>query len=519
MPTFAVSQTIGAATPVWYGNPLAPTPFTLSNVSASANLYVGYDESVGPNNIPASTEVAPGGYLSYDGTKPVYYAVADAANAQVQILPGVTSFFLPTSLASLGGAKVFVQATAPTQPPTIPLNSLWFNTTLGAIENWNGSAWVVQSFNATEIIQAATITATQVANATLTTAQLAAAAGILGSQIASATITSGNIAANTIVAGNIAANTITASQLAAGIIYAGIVNGTEIDGAVFRAKNSSGATIMTINKTSATWILYQDTGSATQGMVIASATNSSATATDEFSNEILAGTVTYGGTSGAWIAVSFFGGNAIAYYTSTAATQTSFATTTSINFNSVGRASITDASSLVRNVTRSTSQTTGGTVGNTTVATALYQGVFHTSTDFGAGDKIEIKSEFNAQLGQTTAETFTIGYQLNGGTTVNLATIGAAIVATAGVYSGELVLNVRFITVGSSGTALFWLSGGVQAAANVLFTNGAAIQGTVLAAVAFNTTVVNTLQLVGQWGGAGGSDQTFSVKGATYTEY
>lgn len=271
MPTFAVSAVGGAATPVWYGNPLHPVPFTLSNLSATANLYVGYTESVGPSNIPASTEVTPGGYLSYDGTEPVYYAVADAANAQVQILPGVTSFFLPASLVSLGGISAFVQPTAPTQPPTIPLNSVWLNTTLGAFETWNGSSWNIQAFTGTELI------------------------------------TAGTIAANLFVAG---------------IVQAGIVNGTEIDAAIFRAKNSFGATILTVNKTSGTWFLYTDTGSATQGALSASAVAASANVSDEFGNLAIGpGLTTYGlAVTGTWIAANFGVSNSafgVLFYTAT----------------------------------------------------------------------------------------------------------------------------------------------------------------------------------------------------------
>lgn len=253
------------------------------------------------------------------------------------------------------------------------------------------------------------------------------------------------------------------------------------------------------------------------GNLIVSST--AAAGTDPYGNAYLEGFTTYEDIGGNFYALSMLG-TSIAFYTATSAAGP-WTTTTSINFNTTtGRASITDASSLVRNITRSTSQPSGQTIGNTTVAGGLYEGVFHTSTDFNDGDLITIISEFNAQMGQTTAETFAIGYQLDGGTTVNLATIGAAIVATAGKYSGNLQLNCRINTNGPSGTATFWLSGGVQQAANVLFTTGAAIQGTVLTpAVSFPTNVVHTLMLVGQWGGAGGSDQSFETFGATYTEY
>lgn len=360
-------------------------------------------------------------------------------------------------------ANIFVQSTAPTPPPPIAVNSLWLNTTLGALEVWNGSAWVIAAFTGTELI------------------------------------TAGTIAAN--------------------LLIANFFVGYEIDGAIFRAKNSFGATIMTINKTNATWILYADTGSATQGMVLASATNSTVATTDEFSNQILAGLGIYSGTSGAWTAIAFFAGNAIDCYTSTASTQTSFVLLSSLNFNSIGRALITDPTTLTRNITRSTSQATGQTIANVATAAALYAGVFHTSTDFAAGDMFTIITPFNARMGQTTAETFSVGYSLDGGATVALATFGAAIVALNTVFSGELKLNGKVITTGSSGTIQMWLSGGVQVAGNILFTNGSAINGTVLPAVAFDTTVTHTFQLIGQWGGAGGSAQSFATLGSTYTEY
>lgn len=252
------------------------------------------------------------------------------------------------------------------------------------------------------------------------------------------------------------------------------------------------------------------------GSTVGGAVNT--TVNDPFGNQALAGTTSYVQSGGTFFAINIYGVT-MAYNTATAAGGP-WTTTTSINFNSLGRASITDASNLVRNITRSTGQSTGQVVGNTTVNSSLYAGVFHTSTDLAAGDRIEILTEFNAQMGQTTAETFAVGYSLDGGAKVSLATFGAAIVGLAAVFSGQLVLNLRVITSGASGTAIFWLSGGVQAAANILFTNGSAIQGTVLTpAVAFNTTIVHTLMLQGQWGGAGGSDQNFTTLGSTYTEY
>lgn len=279
-------------------------PVLIVNQDAANTIYVSYrnQSKVGdPNTVP----LQPGQSVIMDGARTLY-VIGPTGTANAVIIPGGTNFFQPTNLSAIGGAKVFVQSATPTG--TIPLNSVWFDTANNSLQTWNGSAWVNQQFNATQLIQIATITASQVANATLTTTQLAAAAGILGTQIANATITSGNIAANTIVAGNIAANTITAAQLAAGIIYAGIVDGTTIQGAIFRAKNSFGATILTVNKSAGTWLLYADTGSATQGALVASAAQ--AAGTDEFSNAFAAGIQAYG-TGGSTTSVQLLPGNPV----------------------------------------------------------------------------------------------------------------------------------------------------------------------------------------------------------------
>lgn len=55
------------------------------------------------------------------------------------------------------GAQIYVQATAPSG--TIPVNSLWINTTSGSAETWNGTSWVAQTFNAVNLLQSATISA------------------------------------------------------------------------------------------------------------------------------------------------------------------------------------------------------------------------------------------------------------------------------------------------------------------------------------------------------------------------
>lgn len=244
MTTPTTTQTVTAAVTLLYGTPgSGTTPLLIVNLDAATTVYVSNQSTVtvgGANSVP----LPPGASLSFDGSTSVY-AVTPGPKVQVAIVPGGSQYFLPASLANIGGSKVYVQAGTPAG--NIPVNSVWFDTSNRSLQTWNGTAWVNQAFNAQNLIQAATILGTQIAsqsvtagniaNGTLTTAQIAAAAGILGTQIAAATITGANIAANTITAANIAANTITASQLAAGIVYAGIVNGTEIDAATFKGTN------------------------------------------------------------------------------------------------------------------------------------------------------------------------------------------------------------------------------------------------------------------------------------------
>lgn len=204
------------------------------------------------------------------------------AGYQSPDLPGVAAGSSPRraapTLSGLGGIRLFAQATAPTQPPVIPVDSIWVNTANPnniSFNLWNGAAWVVQAFAGNQLITAGTIVA---------------------------------------------------NLIAAGTIVAGIVNGTEIDGGIIRALNASGATIMTINKTAATWILYADTGSVTQGPMIASGAN--AQVNDEFGNTALAGVAAYFGSSGAWAAVvlSSSGGSgaALAWFFSSNAVQTAW---------------------------------------------------------------------------------------------------------------------------------------------------------------------------------------------------
>lgn len=127
------------------------------------------------------------------------------------------------------------------------------------------------------LVQAGTVTATQIA-----------AASITAGQIASGTITAGQIAANTITAGQVAANTLTAAQLAAGLVYAGIVDGTTVQAHSFIGGNYFG---------------YSGASPAADTLLISVVPGTAAVA-DSMGNVALPGYTAYSGSAGAWLAVS-----------------------------------------------------------------------------------------------------------------------------------------------------------------------------------------------------------------------
>ena len=109
MPIFGVLQAGKSSyggQPVWYGDPDNPQPFTISNLAVNGTIWIGTVQSVGPNNTNESTPVTPGGYLSYDGTQPVYYVIADAPNVTAVIYPGVVSVFQPGGVTVAGAAPI-----------------------------------------------------------------------------------------------------------------------------------------------------------------------------------------------------------------------------------------------------------------------------------------------------------------------------------------------------------------------------------------------------------------------------
>lgn len=162
---------------------------TLLNNPGPNTVYLGDDNAIRATDNSGIVPLTANGFLNVDGQSDLFAITATGQVQAINKISGALNFFSPPSLSGLGGARVFVQTTAPTQPPTIPLNSIWFNTTNNSLQYWNGTTWVVQAFAGTQLIQAGTIVA---------------------------------------------------NLLAAGIVVAGIVDGTTINANLFQAFGNAG---------------------------------------------------------------------------------------------------------------------------------------------------------------------------------------------------------------------------------------------------------------------------------------
>ena len=135
------------------------------------------------------------------------------------ITPGMLSEGI--TVKTLGGTRTTISSST---PAGIDTGDLWINSSTGLISQWNGTAWAAIQFDASAVIQAATI-----------------------------------------VASNIAASTITSSLIAAGTVVSGIVDATTVLAALYIATSSQGE------------FLAYDTSSPSSGHLINSIAGSSGT--------------------------------------------------------------------------------------------------------------------------------------------------------------------------------------------------------------------------------------------------
>ncbi len=150
-------------------------------------------------------------------------------------------------------------------------------------------------------------------------------------------------------------------------------------------------------------------------------------------------------------------------------------------------------------------------VGNTASAGNITKTWSIPGSDAVAGTSYVLRTFASFTIGQTTAETLTIGISLNGVNTA-LATLGAAFNGgtLSATYDLPLELTVQVDAAGVD-TPQIALSGPLgNTSANRLATNSANMAGhsNVLTFTKANT---NTVALYAQWGGTGGSVQTIST--------
>jgi hypothetical protein len=249
----------GSAEQLWAGSSNAPQVL-FYNPDKTNTWYIGFTNSisVGAGN---SFPLGPGMQITFSGNSTIYGAAA-VGTAGLQVAPGASSFFQPTSLSNLGGISVFIQSTAPTG--TIATNSIWLQTSGGVVVGfftWSGSAWVQQQYNAYDLLSAGTIVA---------------------------------------------------GLIAAGTVVAGIIDGTTVNAATFTGSTFQGSDF---DLTTSGEFYY--TGSPASGNLSVSIVPGSTTVTDAYGNVALAGVTVYLQSSGKQLAINIsepYGSGGLAVY-------------------------------------------------------------------------------------------------------------------------------------------------------------------------------------------------------------
>lgn len=228
--TFAVSSSPSAGSPYTYAGQFT---VTTSGVGAAAK------ESGDPFPVQASAQYLATAWCNTPTTSVVLgFDFFTGANGGGSLIAG--TFTQTVTVTANTWTLVTVVITAPSNA-----QSGWLR--VAPADGVSNTIYVEAIYALPQVpgglVQAGTITATQIAAATITAAQIASGT-ITATQIAAATITGGLIASGTITASNIASGTITAGLLAAGIVKAGIVDGTTISGAQFIAHGTSGEVLV-----------------------------------------------------------------------------------------------------------------------------------------------------------------------------------------------------------------------------------------------------------------------------------
>lgn len=274
------------------------------------------------------------------------------------------------------------------------------------------------------------------------------------------------------------------------------------------------------------------------GNLIASATDAS---TDPYGNATLPGVTGYSKSGGVFYAASMGpslgGASAFTIWTSSSAAgpytnQGGIAADSSGNMTVGAAGNLTlntvagvlratrDASSFAGYVPLVQVDGTTSSVGNTATAGDITAAWTVPASDGVAGTSYVIRALATLTIGQTTAETLTIGADIDAGTLIPLATLGAAFNGStlSATYDIPLTLTLDVDAV-SANTPQIWLDGPLgNTSANRLSVNSANMSGNSNTAT-WTKTSAHTLAIYAQWGGAGGSVQVIkTIKSKFYRE-
>lgn len=257
-------------------------------------------------------------------------AIQDGSLTAVQLAAeaGITAEQVAFSVTDIGGTAITFSATDPAGPND---GDLWYDSSHGySLSQWNGTSWAPYKFGT--------------------------------GAIATGTITAALIAANTITAAQVAAGTITGNEIAAKVaLSAPVIVGGTITGGQFIGDGTGQEILM-----------YSGTPAA--GNLLLSLTT--AGATDEEGNQVLAGLASYSNLGGGgWIAIATFAGEVTAY-ANTGSTEAGWTQLAQTQYGGTGLASgtlnfIADAIGINGNTVFLTGavDATGGTAASPTVIT------------------------------------------------------------------------------------------------------------------------------------------------------
>lgn len=415
----------------------AGDPPTMISNPGPNTIYLGDNDAIRATDSTGVIPLGGAGLVNVDGSKDLFGICATGQTQIVYALSGGINFFSPPSLAGLGGIALFVQSTMPTQPPVIPVNSIWFDTSNNSLQYWNGLAWNAQVFAGNQLIQAGTIVA---------------------------------------------------NLIAAGTVVGGIVNGTEIDGATFKVKNAFGAVDLLLDSGTDAIYLYADTGSATQGAVLA-ALAAAATTDPIDTTSVPQGLFTQQLT-----------------LANQSSAPPSFASASVFYSSIAGRPRYKSSAGADNAIERADVNVSQFTIGNTTTPNVISSALSYEANEGNQGSEYELEIDGVVITGTVAGATLTFALAVDGTVLGGAETIGAVFLADSLSYAYTVRARLTILTTGSSGTCLTTTDGAISRQATNAGSATNPLVNTPFGATSgatsksFDTTSNHSLTIYATWG-------------------